>query len=316
MFGLGALLEDDETRRGPGLVRRAGGRARPSRRDVQPRRSCSTTTTPPRLGAGLSGQPSTTTPAPCTTLGSCSTSTTQPRLGAGTSGRPVYDPAGAMFRLGVLVEGESDPAEARRWYERAAEHDHAGAMYNLRVLVSEDDPAEARHAGTSGRPRTTTPAPCSISGYSSSTTTPPRPGAGTSGRPRTSIPTRCSALESCPKTTSPPRPGAGTSGRPRTSTPDAMYNLGALSKDDDPAEASALVRRGRPRTTIPPGTRHVQSRRPARKTTTPQRPALLVRAWRPPRDHTRAIYNLGVLLKDSDPAEARWRWWEGGRPRT
>jgi trypsin-like peptidase/Sel1 repeat-containing protein len=49
----------------------------------------------------------------------------------------------AMYNLGVLLE-DDDPAEARRWYERAAEHDHTGAMFALGVLLEGDDPAEAR----------------------------------------------------------------------------------------------------------------------------------------------------------------------------
>ena len=47
-----------------------------------------------------------------------------------------------MFNLGVLVE-DDDPAEARRWYERAAAHDHTDAMYNLGVLLEDSDPVEA-----------------------------------------------------------------------------------------------------------------------------------------------------------------------------
>jgi TPR repeat protein len=49
----------------------------------------------------------------------------------------------AMFNLGVLLQ-EQDPAAARRWYERAAEAGHAGALYNVGVTVASEDPAAAR----------------------------------------------------------------------------------------------------------------------------------------------------------------------------
>ena len=39
---------------------------------------------------------------------------------------------------------DDDPAEARRWWERAADHGHTGAMFGLGVLLKDSDPAEAR----------------------------------------------------------------------------------------------------------------------------------------------------------------------------
>ncbi len=34
----------------------------------------------------------------------------------------------------------ADPIEARRWYERAAANDHAGAMFNLGFLLKDSGP--------------------------------------------------------------------------------------------------------------------------------------------------------------------------------
>jgi TPR repeat protein len=48
-----------------------------------------------------------------------------------------------MFRLGVLLADEN-PAEARRWYERAADAGDTGAMFRLGVLLADEDPAQAR----------------------------------------------------------------------------------------------------------------------------------------------------------------------------
>ena len=51
--------------------------------------------------------------------------------------------ARAMFNVGVLLEDE-DPAAARGWYERAAEAGHAGAMNGLGLMVVDEDRGAAR----------------------------------------------------------------------------------------------------------------------------------------------------------------------------
>ena len=51
--------------------------------------------------------------------------------------------AAAMNGLGVLLQ-DSDPGQARHWYERAAEAGHAGAMNNLGLLLRDRDPEQAR----------------------------------------------------------------------------------------------------------------------------------------------------------------------------
>jgi TPR repeat protein len=49
-----------------------------------------------------------------------------------------------MNSLGVLLE-DSDPEQARRWLERAAEAGDADAMNRLGVLLEDSDPEQARH---------------------------------------------------------------------------------------------------------------------------------------------------------------------------
>jgi len=44
-----------------------------------------------------------------------------------------------MTNLGVLLEG-SDPDQARRWFEQAAEAGGTLAMYNLGLLLEDSDP--------------------------------------------------------------------------------------------------------------------------------------------------------------------------------
>jgi hypothetical protein len=51
--------------------------------------------------------------------------------------------AAAMNNLGVLL-ADSDPAQARLWFEKAAEAGNAAAMNNLGVLLTDSDPAQAR----------------------------------------------------------------------------------------------------------------------------------------------------------------------------
>src|SRR5665647_2813552 len=62
---------------------------------------------------------------------------------------------GAMFNLGVLLEG-SDPGEARRRYEQAADLGHTGAMTNLGALLEDSDRDKAigwyTKAAAAGRP--------------------------------------------------------------------------------------------------------------------------------------------------------------------
>ena len=77
-----------------------------------------------------------------------------------------------MYNLGVLLD-DSDPGQARHWYEKAAEAGHADAMINLGVLlqtVTRSRPA----TGMRRPPRPGTPMPCSAWGRCSQQ----RPGAG------------------------------------------------------------------------------------------------------------------------------------------
>ena len=48
-----------------------------------------------------------------------------------------------MYNLGVLLN-DSDPAEARQWYKRAAQAGQTDAMFNLGMLLRDSDPAQAR----------------------------------------------------------------------------------------------------------------------------------------------------------------------------
>ena len=42
-----------------------------------------------------------------------------------------------MFDLGVLLADRGEPVGAEQWYRRAVEAGHAGAMFNLGVLLKE-----------------------------------------------------------------------------------------------------------------------------------------------------------------------------------
>ncbi len=48
-----------------------------------------------------------------------------------------------MYNLGALLK-DSDPGQARRWYEEAAEAGHVDAMYNLGALLEDSDPGQAQ----------------------------------------------------------------------------------------------------------------------------------------------------------------------------
>ena len=155
---------------------------------------------------------------------------------------------GAMFNLGVLL-AEQDPAEARRWFERAGDLGYAAAMSSLGALLAGQDPAEARRsyeqaaasgdteamfnlgvlladrtrpkpaAGLSGPPSTATPAQWSTSVACSQTRTRPKPAAGASGPPSTATPAQCSVSVRCSRTGTRPKPAAGMSEPPSTGNP-------------------------------------------------------------------------------------------------
>ena len=98
--------------------------------------------------------------------------------------RPVYTEA--MYNLGVLLS-DSDPDQARRWYERAAQAGHAGAMYSLGCCSSDSDPDQAREwwqraaqAGHAGAMHNL--------GVLLRTATRTRPATGGSGPPRPATP--------------------------------------------------------------------------------------------------------------------------------
>ena len=177
----------------------------------------------------------------------------------------------AMYNLGLLLE-DQNPAEAQQWYEQAANAGHIGAMSNLGVLWIDQNPAEAQ---------------------------------------------RCYEQ-------------AANAGHT-----DAMYNLGLLLKDRDPAEAQHLYEQaanaGHTESMVKLGVL-LKDRDPAEARLWWERAAraghigamnnlcvLLkdrdpaeVRHWHEQAakaGHIGAMNNLGVLLKDQDPAEAR-HWWE------
>jgi hypothetical protein len=50
----------------------------------------------------------------------------------------------AMFNLGVLLK-DNDPDQARHWWQRGAEAGDSDAMYNLGALLEDSDPDQARH---------------------------------------------------------------------------------------------------------------------------------------------------------------------------
>ena len=62
-----------------------------------------------------------------------------------------------MNSLGALLE-DSDPKQAQRWYERAAQADHTGAMNSLGALLETATPSRPG-AGMSGPPKPVTSAP-------------------------------------------------------------------------------------------------------------------------------------------------------------
>ena len=152
----------------------------------------------------------------------------------------AHDHVGAMFGLGVLLN-DSDRVEARRSYERAAGHDHAGAMYNLGILLNDSDPVEARRW------------------YE-----------------------RAAAHDH-----------AG-----------AMYNLGVLLEDDDPFEARHWYERAA-------GHEHTGAMYNLGVLLRDSDPTEARRWWEraADHDHVGAMFGLGLLLEESDPVEAR-RWYE------
>ena len=164
----------------------------------------------------------------------------------------AHDHTGAMFKLGVLVEYD-EPAEARRWYERAAAHDHAGAMFKLGVLVEDDDPAEARR-----------------------------------WYERAAAHDHTDAMYNLGVLLEDSDPVEAPQWYERAAAHDhagAMYNLGDLLRDGRPRRGPALVRAGgraRPRR------RHVQPRGRARRQR-PHRGPALVRAGGRARPHRRRV---------------------------
>ena len=87
-----------------------------------------------------------------------------------------------MFNLGVMF-ADSDPGQARRWYEKAAEAGNARAMNNLGLLLADSDPGQARcwleKAAEAG-----IAAPCTTWGSRLPTATRDRPARGMRRPPR------------------------------------------------------------------------------------------------------------------------------------
>ena len=170
---------------------------------------------------------------------------------------------------------DSDPEQARQWYERAAQAGHADAMFILGVLLEDSDREQARNGGSRPR-RPVTPAPCSTWGCCSRTVSRNRPGRGIS------------------------RPGHAGSRRGRCI-------LGVLLDDSDPEQArqwyeraaqagyagavstSGVLLGGRSLTGAGPGGGYEQAGHA---------------------DNAGAMLNLGVLVKDGPAPEQAREWWQ------
>ena len=110
----------------------------------------------------------------------------------------------AMFNLGVLLN-DSDPSQARRWYEKAARTGNPNAMNNLGVLLAASHPARARRWFEKAA--------------------------------KTGDPDAMHNLGVLLADSHPARARRWFEEAARTGDPDAMNNLGALLKDSHPARA-------------------------------------------------------------------------------
>ena len=110
----------------------------------------------------------------------------------------------AMYNLGVLFN-DSDPAQARQWYERAALAGDRDAMYNLGQLLYDSDPAQARKWWQQAAQAGHTDAMFN--------------------------------LGMLLRDSDPAQARKWWERAAQTGDPDAMYNLGVLLKDSDPAQA-------------------------------------------------------------------------------
>ena len=139
--------------------------------------------------------------------------------------------AGAMFNLGLLLE-DSDPPAARGWYERAADAGDAEAMNNLGVLLADSGPASRARAWYRARRRRRRQhgAMNNLGVLLKTATRGRRARPGTSGLP---TPGTADAMFNLGRAAQRQRPEAGaprpgTSGPPTPAHADAMNNLGVL----------------------------------------------------------------------------------------
>ena len=177
----------------------------------------------------------------------------------------------AMFNLGVLLE-DSDPAQARQWWQRAAQAGHTGAMYNLGVLLEDSDPAQARQWYERAAQGGDTDAMHNLGVL---------------------------LEDSDPAQARQWYERAAQGGDTRS-----MHNLGVLLKDSDPAQARQWWQRA----AHAGDTRSMHNLGVLLEDSDPAQ----ARQWyerAAQAGHTDAMHNLGVLLKDSDPAQAR-QWWQ------
>ena len=178
----------------------------------------------------------------------------------------------AMVNLGVLLE-DSDPAQARQWYERAARAGHTSAMVNLGLLLKDSDPAQARQW------------------YER---------AAQAGDTRTMFNLGVLLEDSDPAQARQWHERAARAGHTG-----AMVNLGALLSDNDPDQARQWWERaaqaGHTRAMVNLGLLLLRNSDPAQARQWYERAA---RAG-----DTGAMVNLGALLEDSDPDRAR-QWWQ------
>ena len=202
--------------------------------------------------------------------------------------------ADAMYNMGVLLK-DSDPGQARRWYEKAAEAGNAGAMFNLGVLLEDSDPGQARRWWEKAAEAGNAGAMFNLGVHSD-------PGQARRWWEKAAEAGNADAMFNLGVLLKDSDPGqarrwyekAAEAGRAG-----AMFNLGVLLKDSDPGQAR----------------RWWEEAAEAGHADAMYNMGLLLAGSDPGQARwwlekaAGAMYNLGVLLEDSDPGQAR-RWWE------
>jgi TPR repeat protein len=209
---------------------------------------------------------------------------------------------GAMYNLGLLLK-EQEPAAARHWYERAANAGHTGAMNNLGLLLKEQDPAKARdwweRAATAGD----TDAMYNLGLLLEEQ----EPAAARHWYERAATAGHTDAMNNLGVLLEEQEPAAARHWYERAATAGhtgAMYNLGLLLKEQEPAAARHWYERAAT-------AGHTDAMNNLGLLLADEDPAA-ARHWyerAATAGRTDAMNNLGVLLADEDPAAAR-HWWE------